>query len=187
MSLGFGSEQEYFILIDDASQSIPILFGKWIPFDICNFLFVDERFKWSVSLMVWNGQNFIYRSSYEVSIIMPISIGNFLSVLWNSWNLSLTLPVEEEKISLFCSNNENWMGSRPADVTCNILLRSQLNILELSLSHGPNGDDIGFCENGQRVVIFVPNEVVNSRSLVTWKFKNWFALSINSKFKLDDF
>ena len=108
------------------------------------WLSLNERtIVWSVSLMIWNCKHFIYWAWNEISILTPISTNNLLSMLWNTWNLSLTLPVEKGKVSFFCTNNQNWMSAGPADIRGLILVRSKFDLLELSLTHGIYWNDIG--------------------------------------------
>ena len=87
-------------------------------------------------------------------------------MLGNAWDLSLRFTIEEHKRSFFGTHHQHWMGFRPADVAGEIFLGSQLDVLELALTHAPNGDDVCLRQDGKGIVILVPSQVVDLGSLV---------------------
>lgn len=134
--------------------------------------------------MVGNGENLILGAGYEVTLVIPVAISDSLSMLGNARNLSLTFSIKEKQITFLCTDYENWMGLGPTNEAGNILVGSQLHILELLLTHRPNRNHARRSQDCQGVIILVPNKVVDSRRLIAWKLKNWFALTIHNP---DDF
>lgn len=171
-------ESEKLWLTDDTADNL-IIFGlHWTPSDIAWLSFDDECLKWCVTLMIWNSQHLVDGSRHEVALSTPVTMSNFLTMLRDARNLSLRLSIEKDQRTFFCTNDEDWMCFRPRNITSIVLLGGKFNILEFSLTHRPDRDHMGWCKNSERVIILIPSEIIDSRSLVTWEFKNSFTLSI---------
>ena len=182
MSLGLWVEMAKFVLSDDAAQKLFGISACWRPLDVSWFRFNNETVVRSISLMVGNCQHLIRWAGYEVSFNTPVTICDLLTVLGNAWNFSLTLTIKESQTTLFSTNRKNWVCFRPWNIGGNIFLWCQFNILELSLTHTPNRDNMRSCQNGQRIIILVPLHVIDVRVLVAWEFQDRFSLSIRFEF-----
>ena len=91
----------------------------------------------------------------------------------------MTLPVEEGETSLLSSNSQHWVGLGPADVGGHILVRGKLDVLELSLAHRPNRNDMRGRQNSERIIVLVPCKIINPRSLVARKLEHRLSLPIH--------
>jgi hypothetical protein len=59
-------------------------------------------------------------------------MSDLLSVLRDAWNLPLTLSVVEDQRALFRADAKDGVSVGPANPRSLVLIRSELNILELS-------------------------------------------------------
>lgn len=70
------------------------------------------------------------------------------------------------------------MRDRPTNEGSLILGRSQLDVLEAALADGPNGDDGRGGEDGERVVVLVPLELLDAGRLVAGELSDHLAGSV---------
>lgn len=147
------------------------------PLNFKDISFANKAFMQCVSLVVWDGEQLVFWSADQISLFTPVSILYPLSVLLDSGDSTLRLPVEKNQSSLFSSDCKHWVGFGPWNVSCFILVGGKLNILELSLTHRPDGDCSRTSKDGKWIIILIPGKFLNPRSVVAWKFKKRFSLS----------
>ena len=168
------------LVVYDAAQdltSVPVI--DWTPSDIgCLRLYECSVIR-SVTLVIRWSEHLIFWAGHEKSFSTPITTSYSLTVLWNARDLSLTLPVEECQTTFLSTNYQHGMCFGPTDIASLIFLWGKLNVLEFSLSHGPNRNYMSFSEDGKRVIVLIPLQAINLWSLIAWELKNWFTLSIH--------
>ena len=77
------------------------------------------------------------------------------------------------------------MGARPADVGCLVLGRGQLDVLELPLAHGPDRDGCRGGQDGERVAVLVPGQVLDCRGVLAGDLSVRLALPMQSSSQPD--
>jgi hypothetical protein len=69
---------------------------------------------------------------------MPVTVSDFFTMLGDAWNLPLTFAIVENEGTLLRADTQDGVSVRPANPRGLILVRCQLDILELSQTHRPN-------------------------------------------------
>jgi len=179
MSLVLGVKVEDLWVRNDTAHELFLFSLLRAPSNVGRFSLDDKAVKRSVSLVIRYSKHLVGRARHQVAINTPFTICDFFAVLWNARNFPLTLSVEESKRTFLCANDQYWVRFWPADIRGRVLVACKFNILELSLAHWPDWDNMRLSQNCKRITIFIPCKPVNSWLLIAWKLKHRFALSIN--------
>lgn len=71
------------------------------PLDCFEIVLGDERFVHGVSLMITHSYETVLRTSDQVTILVPVTDNDFLTVFRDARNLAVCFPVEEHDGTLF--------------------------------------------------------------------------------------
>jgi hypothetical protein len=132
-ALGWGSvHYRHLLLPDDACHNLLVGISWWAPLDLGRLSLNDERILHSITRLIWNCQQLILRAGDQETLWVPVTMSDLLSVLGDARNLPLALSVVEDKWSLFWADAKDRVSVGPANPRGLILVRSELDILELS-------------------------------------------------------
>jgi hypothetical protein len=141
--LGRSVNYNYLLLTNNSGNNLLWWVTCRTPFYLSRLGFYYEWILYGISLLIWNSKKFIFRTCYKEAFRMPVSMSYFLSMLWDTWNLSLALSVVEDKRTFLRTNTKYWMCIRPSNIRSLIFVWSEFNILEFSQAHRPYWDYIG--------------------------------------------
>ena len=122
----------HLFLPDDACHNLFVGVSWWAPLNLSRLSLHDERILHCVTRLIWNGQELILWAGDQKTLRVPVTMSDLLSVLRDARNLPLTLPVVEDEWTLFRTDAKDRVSVGPANPRSLVLIRSELNILELS-------------------------------------------------------